>query len=132
DSNPNSALFRIEVIQVPLAHPEQAHIVSSPRIFQGLTEAHAHAAAPEDIARAARAADSARAAGGYTAKIQGTDIILGPGFVKFRLDSIVKARGGTGTPTAADTATLRANAQAIVDILVQGPARTGPRPGPTQ
>src|SRR6185312_14567328 len=45
DSNPNSALFRIEVIQVPLAHPEQAHIVSSPRIFQGLTEAHAHAAA---------------------------------------------------------------------------------------
>src|SRR3989449_4304790 len=26
DSNPNSALFRIEVIQVPLAHPEQAKI----------------------------------------------------------------------------------------------------------
>jgi len=33
DSTPNTALFRIEVIQVPLAHPEQAHIVSSPRIF---------------------------------------------------------------------------------------------------
>src|SRR5207249_778385 len=30
DSNPNSALFRIEVIQVPLAHPEQAKIVTSP------------------------------------------------------------------------------------------------------
>ena len=33
DQDPNTALFRIEVIQVPLAHPEQAHIVSSPRIF---------------------------------------------------------------------------------------------------
>ena len=31
--DPNSALFRIEVIKVPLAHPEQAKIVSSPRIF---------------------------------------------------------------------------------------------------
>src|SRR5207245_424102 len=30
DSNPNSALFRIEVIQVPLAHPEQARIVNPP------------------------------------------------------------------------------------------------------
>jgi hypothetical protein len=29
--DPNSALFRIEVIKVPLAHPEQAAIVSSPR-----------------------------------------------------------------------------------------------------
>ncbi|HXW97471.1 MAG TPA: hypothetical protein VEI47_07805, partial [Gemmatimonadales bacterium] len=33
DQDPNSALFRIEVIKVPLAHPEQAAIVSSPRIF---------------------------------------------------------------------------------------------------
>jgi hypothetical protein len=35
--DPNTAYFRIEVIQVPLAHPEQAKIVSSPRIFEGLT-----------------------------------------------------------------------------------------------
>ena len=33
---PNSALFRIEVIKVPLANPEQAAIVSSPRIFNDL------------------------------------------------------------------------------------------------
>src|SRR5262249_47443848 len=33
DTNPNTALFRIDVIQVPLAHPELAKIVSSPRIF---------------------------------------------------------------------------------------------------
>ena len=38
DQDPNSSLFRIEVIKVPLAHPEQAAIVSSPRIFNDLTE----------------------------------------------------------------------------------------------
>jgi hypothetical protein len=31
--NPNTALFRIDIIKVPLAHPEQAKIVNSPRIF---------------------------------------------------------------------------------------------------
>ena len=132
DSNPNTALFRIEVIQVPLAHPEQAKVVSSPRIFQGLTRPRSHGDAPEDMARAQRAADSAKAAGGYTAKVNGQDIILGPNFVRTRLDSIVRARGGTGTPTAADTQTLRANAQAIVDLIVQSQQRPGPQPGPTQ
>ena len=136
DSNPNTALFRIEVIQVPLANPSAARIVSSPRIFQDLTEAPSHGSAPEDRAEAKREADSARAAGGYTAQIRTprdtTDIILGPNFVRNRLDSIMKARGGTGTPTAADTATLRTNAQQIVDLLVNPPGRSGPRPGPTQ
>ena len=132
DSNPNTALFRIEVIQVPLAHPESARVVSSPRIFQDLVRAKSHPEAPEDIAEAKRQADSARAAGGFTATIEGTDIVLGPNFVRNRLDSIVKARGGTGTPTAEDTATLRTNAQAIVDLIVQGPPGGGPRPGPTQ
>jgi hypothetical protein len=33
DKNPNTALFRIDIIKVPLAHPELAKIVSSPRIF---------------------------------------------------------------------------------------------------
>ena len=133
DSNPNSALFRIEVIQVPLAHPEQARIVSSPRIFNDLTQARSHGETPEDIAAAARAAAEARAHGGFTATIQGTEIVLGPGFIRFRLDSIMKARGGSGTPTAADTATLRTNAQSIVDLLVNPPnRRPGPPPGPTQ
>ena len=50
DKDPNSALFRIEVIKVPLAHPEQAAIVSSPRIFNDLAAPPAHGEAPEDIA----------------------------------------------------------------------------------
>jgi hypothetical protein len=33
DVNPNTALFRIDIIKVPLAHPELAKIVNSPRIF---------------------------------------------------------------------------------------------------
>jgi len=33
DKNPETALFRIDIIKVPLAHPELAKIVSSPRIF---------------------------------------------------------------------------------------------------
>ena len=37
-----SALFRIEVIRVPLAAPGEARIVSSPRIFQDLTEPPRH------------------------------------------------------------------------------------------
>jgi len=33
DKNPNTALFRIDVIKVPLAAPQNAKVVSSPRIF---------------------------------------------------------------------------------------------------
>lgn len=33
DKDPNTALFRIEVIKVPLAAPQDAKVVSSPRIF---------------------------------------------------------------------------------------------------
>lgn len=33
DKDPNTALFRIEVIQVPVARPQEAKVVSSPRVF---------------------------------------------------------------------------------------------------
>ena len=33
DKDPNTALFRIEVIKVPLANPQDAKVVSSPRLF---------------------------------------------------------------------------------------------------
>ncbi|MCI0410736.1 MAG: hypothetical protein L0191_19615, partial [Acidobacteria bacterium] len=33
EEDPNTALFSIDVIQVPIAHPEQARIVNRPRIF---------------------------------------------------------------------------------------------------
>ena len=132
EDDPNSSQFRIEVIQVPLAHPEQAHIVSSPRIFNGLTAPARHGEAAEDLAAAQRAVAAARAAGGYTGRIQGQEVVLGPGFVGPILDSIVRARGGSGAPTGADSATLRAALQDLLDRRFAAPARTGPRPGPTQ
>src|SRR4030095_16491464 len=33
DKDPNTALFRIDVIKVPLARPQDAQVVSSPRVF---------------------------------------------------------------------------------------------------
>src|SRR5438128_1054826 len=100
DSNPNSARFRIEVIKVPLAHPEQAAIVSSPRIFSGLTAPPRHGETPEDIAAAAKAAADWRAKGGFTAKIGEVEYVLPAEWTKPMLDSVVKARGGGGVPTA--------------------------------
>ena len=121
DQDPNGAKFRIEVIKVPLAHPEQAAIVSAPRIFQGLDQVASHSMAPEDLADVAKA----RATGGYVASFGGgqPQVIRGQ-FITNLLDSLVKARGGTGTPTAADSATLHANLQ---DILNKRFAAGGPR-----
>jgi len=133
DKDPNSERFRIEVIQVPLAHPEQAHVVSKPPILADLASPQEHGEAPEDIAAAAKVAAEARAKGGFTATVHGVEIVLGPRFVGAQLDSIVKARGGTGAPTGADSATLRAAAQGIVDRIVNPPTPgNAPRPGPVQ
>jgi hypothetical protein len=137
DSNPNSALFRIEVIKVPLAHPTQAAIVSSPRIFSGLTAPPRHGEAPEDIEAAAKAAAEARARGGFTVKLDGMEHVVGPRFATPLLDSIAKVRtgGATAAPTAADSATLRGAIQGIVDAMFGAPPPgtvNGVRPGPNQ
>ena len=133
-ADPNSALFRIEVIKVPVAHPELAAIVSSPRIFNDLVEPARHGDAPEDIAAAAKEAAVARAQGGYTATIHGVDRVMSDRFINPMLDSIVKARKGTGAPTHADSAALREALPRIVAarIAADEPANGGPRPGPTQ
>ncbi|HEY4211182.1 MAG TPA: hypothetical protein VGM84_06860, partial [Steroidobacteraceae bacterium] len=61
EDDPNSELFRIEVIQVPLAHPEQAHVVNKPAILADLAAVEKHAETPADQAIAAA---RARARGG--------------------------------------------------------------------
>ena len=135
DSNPNSALFRIEVIKVPLAHPEQAAIVSSPRIFGGLTAPPKHGETPEDIAASAKAAAAWRAKGGFTARVGEIEYVLEPEWTKPMLDSVVKARGGSGAPTTADSAATRDAIQKMVDAMVgaNAPApANGVRPGPNQ
>ncbi len=138
DSNPNTALFRIEVIKVPLAHPEQAAIVTSPRIFSGLTAPPRHGEAPEDIAASAKAAADWRAKGGFTAAMGEMEFVLPAEWSNPMLDSVVKARGGTAgrTPTAADSAGVREAIQKMMDAMMAPTPGTGPvngvTPGPNQ
>jgi hypothetical protein len=131
DQDANSALFRIEVIKVPLAHPERAAIVSSPRIFNGLVAPARHAEAPEDMAAARRMVAAAKARGAYTAMVHGEESVAPNGYVHQLLDSMVQARHGRGAPTGADSAALRAQFQRIVDQMI-GPSAAGMRSGPTQ
>ncbi len=130
EEDANTALFRIEVIRVPLANPQAAAIVSSPRIFTGLTEPPRHGLAPDDLAEI----EEARARGAFVIEIEaiGEAFIL-PDFVAgMMLDSIVRERGGTGAPTAADSANLRTGLQAMVAEFEPPAVGDGPRPGPTQ
>jgi len=61
--------------------------------------------------------------------------VLGRGFIQPMLDSVVKARQGSGAPTGADSTALRGALQGIVDQLVNAVppgTKNGVRPGPTQ
>ena len=59
DKDPNTSLFRIEVIKVPLAAPQNARVVSSPRVFidprtgalNGLSNGGSHGKAGEGLQR---------------------------------------------------------------------------------
>ena len=131
EEDPNSALFRIEVIKIPLKNPAAAAIVSSPRIFNDLTAPPRHGEAPADVAAAEREAAAARAQGRYTVKVRGVERVLNNRATAAMLDSIVRERGGSGPPTAADSAALRNGIQAAFDRMF-GENESGPRPGPTQ
>ncbi len=125
--DPNSSLFRIEVIRVPLAHPEQAAIIATPQILLGLDAAPEHGPSAAERAEVARV----RAAGGFIATVDGEDVVVPPQYVAQMLAQMVAQRGGTGTPTAADSTALRAALPAIVAQQFGG-APAGPRPGPNQ
>jgi hypothetical protein len=125
--DPNSALFRIEVIRVPLDDPSQAAIVSSPRIFEGLVAPETHGLAPDDLA----AIEEARARGAFVVEFAGQAQVLPDRFVDAMLDSIVGARGGSGAPSAADSTALREYLPTwILEITGGGDGRE--RMGPTQ
>ncbi len=127
--DPNSALFRIEVIKVPLDAPEQAAIVSSPRIFQDLVAPPQHGMAPADV----QAIEEARARGEFVAHIWGQDRVVPGRIAQGFLAEIVAERGGEGDPTAADSTALRGRIQQLVEERFGGGSEgDGPRPGPTQ
>ena len=126
EQDPNSALFRIEVIRVPLAAPERAAIVSSPRIFAGLVAPPQHGLAPEELA----AVERARAAGAFILEVPDAPQVLGSRQTNELLAQVVQARGGTGSPTAADSAALRVFLDGVVQQRIA--EANEPRPGPTQ
>jgi hypothetical protein len=132
--DPNSALFRIEVIKVPLANPSQARIVSSPRIFNNLVAPPTHGDAPEDSVAALKELAEAKAHGGFVGTFHGKEEVIHPMWVAQLLDSVVKARGGTGNPTGADSAALRQALPGIVAAAVAAHDAQAPdsNAGPTQ
>jgi hypothetical protein len=119
-----SALFRIEVIRVPLSRPEQAAVVNSPRIFQDLAAPPMHGTAPADSADLA----AARVRGAFVLDAPGEAVVIPDDFADRLLADIVRGRSGTGAPTAADSAALRdALRQQATAMASQGEgARTGP------
>lgn len=125
--NPGSSLLKIEIIKVPLANPAASEIVNRAAIFTGLTAPPEHGETAADRAVAIARADSARARGGFVANNpqSGVPIVLGGGFIRVQLDSIVSARGGSGVPTSADSAALRSGLQGAVDRIFG----SGPQPG---
>ena len=127
--DPNSALFRIEVIRVPLADPASAEIVSSPRIFEDLVAPPTHGPAPDDL----DALEAARERGAFIVEIMGEEMVMPDQAVAQMLGQFVAQRGGEGPPTAADSAALREALPAIV-AQAMGPQGDGdgPAPGPTQ
>jgi hypothetical protein len=126
-ANPYTALFRIEVIRVPLAHPERAAIVSSPRILHDLVAPPRHGPSPADLAEI----EAARAAGAFIAEAMGEVFILPDPFVAQLLTQFVARRGGTGAPTAADSTALRTELPTIIRQLM-GTEGIDPEAGPTQ
>jgi hypothetical protein len=126
----NTAWFRIEVIKVPLDHPEQAAIVSSPRIFQNLKAPPAHGETPADSAADARELAEAEAAGRFIMKLGDNEVVLSDEEVDGILQEIVQARQGSGPPTAQDSAMLRQALPMMASMMI------GPDPdsmaGPTQ
>jgi hypothetical protein len=128
DEDPNSALFRIEVIRVPIANPERAAIVSSPRIFAGLVAPPEHGLAPEEVAEI----EAARASGAFVVDFPDQPQVLPGGQVAELLGQVVEARGGTGAATAADTLALRNFLDQVVERQEQERLAQGPDAGPTQ
>ncbi len=109
--DPESALFRIEVIQVPLDNPTEAAIVSSPRIFEDLTAPPEHG--PTDAERAE--IEEAKARGAFVVSIGGSPIVLPDQYVATMSASYFEQEGIT-EPTVEDTSAFR---EALPDIIAQ-------------
>jgi hypothetical protein len=109
--------LRIEIIKVPLNDPAKASIVNRANIFSGLKTNPVHGLSDADKEAAALNVTRQRAAGAFIVMNpqSGVEQVVPPQVARPWLDSIVKSRGGSGAPTAADSAALRPNVQALMN-----------------
>ncbi|MEO7995946.1 MAG: hypothetical protein ABI852_00805 [Gemmatimonadaceae bacterium] len=109
--------LRIEIIKVPLNDPSKAAIVNRANIFSGLKANVGHGLSDADKDAAVIQVANARKMGAFIVMNpqSGVEMVVNPNTSRPWLDSIVKARGGTGAPTGADSAALRPNVQALMN-----------------
>lgn len=124
--DPNSSLFRLDIIEVPVDRPGEAAIVSNPRIFEDLEPAPEHGETEAERRQRLQRVEEARQRGAFIVEIQGLERVAPQGFVNAMLDSIATARHGGPPPTAADSAELRDDIQGIIDGLIGDRPQTGP------
>ncbi len=126
-SDPSSSRLRIEIIKVPLAEPAKAAVVSRANIFAGLTSTASHGPSDADKEVASKALADARARGAFIVRNpqSGMEMVAPGQLVRPMLDSVVKARGGSGAATGADSAAVRAAMQATVNRLFATAANPG-------
>ena len=109
------------MIRVPVDNPEQAAIVTSPRIFEELVAPPTHGLSAAGHYRAGGRAGP-RCVHRFVRR-RGAERVLPDRMIQPMLDDIVVARGGTGAATAADSASLR---ERLPELMAQ---RRRPRPG---
>lgn len=127
DEDPDSPLFRIEVIKVPLDNPEDAHIANSPRIFDGLDAPPLRDLTPEEQV----AVEEAREAGRFVGQMMGRERIIPNRMARNFLNEIVRERGGTEI-TAADSAALKEQLPDFIDEMLASRGRGAEARGPNQ
>ena len=122
EEDPNTALFRIEVIRVPLADPASAAVVSSPRIFENLVAPPTHGPAPDDLAQI----EEARERGAFIVEVMGQEMVMPDFAVEQILGQMLAERGEEGPPTAADSTMLREMLPMMIAAQMPGSDDAGP------
>ena len=126
--SPETARFRVEVIRVPLAHPELAAVVATPRFLLGLAAPPEHGLSPEAQAAAQTAAAALRARGVFSVVMDGGAIEVPAPYVAEAMAGVLQQRGSTGPPTAADSAAVQAAFDAYSAQMAAPSDPSGPGP----
>ena len=129
DEDPESALFRIEVIKVPLNDPSQAAIVSSPRIFDDLEAPPEHGPSPADIEEI----EMAKADGKFVMQHGAMSMVLPDQYVGQFMDQWKDAEGHDEDMemTAEDSTSFQEFLNQFLANMMSGGGDGGPT-GPTQ